>query len=315
MTKKRIIGLHALLMIILSFFVSALCLTAKAETVNTENEENSISVHIKHENTPLANVKYKLYKIADGNHSGNYTATEQFKNYPLAFNFLDSSTFDGLVTTLEGYIDADKLEPGYTADTDESGTAKFDNLPDGAYLLTGETYTVDDTIKVFPSSTLVFLPFKDSDGQVNSQAVIESKFKVETTEKDETAVTVYKVWKDNDNSDKKRPTQIEAELFKDGVSYDTVVLNDKNNWRHTWNGLPGGCKWTVKEKTVVSDYTVNIEQNDDSFIITNSKLTTVPPNNRETLPQTGMLWWPIPLFTVLGLALICAGVVYWRVKK
>ena len=48
-----------------------------------------------------------------------------------------------------------------------------------------------------------------------------------------------------------RPSEVVIELLKDGKLYDTVTLNEKNNWRHTWRGLPeysaDGSKIAIEE--------------------------------------------------------------------
>ena len=71
-------------------------------------------------------------------------------------------------------------------------------------------------------------------------------------EVEKTTVTVEKNWEDFNNPN--RPASIEIELYyqKDGSSdwtkYDTQTLNQANNWKHTWSGLPkNGYSYKVKE--------------------------------------------------------------------
>lgn len=40
--------------------------------------------------------------------------------------------------------------------------------------------------------------------------------------------------------------------------------------------------------------------------------TSVPDENAPILPQTGQIWWPVPLFTAVGLAFIVAGIICLR---
>ena len=71
-------------------------------------------------------------------------------------------------------------------------------------------------------------------------------------EVEKTTVTVEKNWEDFNNPN--RPASIDIELYyqKDGSSdwtkYDTQTLNQANNWKHTWSGLPkNGYSYKVKE--------------------------------------------------------------------
>ena len=47
-------------------------------------------------------------------------------------------------------------------------------------------------------------------------------------------VTVVKVWTDNDNQDGVRPANVTVLLFADDVNIFRIVLNDANNWTHTF---------------------------------------------------------------------------------
>ena len=68
---------------------------------------------------------------------------------------------------------------------------------------------------------------------------------------EKTTVTVEKNWEDFNNPN--RPVSIDIELYykKDGsdwTKYDTQTLNQANNWKHTWSGLPKtGYSYSVKE--------------------------------------------------------------------
>lgn len=83
--------------------------------------------------------------------------------------------------------------------------------------------------------------------------------------KDTTSVTVTKEW--NDNLVKAlRPESVTVQLMKNGVPVDgaLVVLDDNNQWSHTWTDLPmyndTGSKitYSVKEVNVPAGYTVAV---------------------------------------------------------
>ena len=77
---------------------------------------------------------------------------------------------------------------------------------------------------------------------------------------EKTAVSVEKVWADNNNQDGIRPTEITVNLLADGVKADSVILNSGNSWKYTFDNLDkydGGAeiKYSVEEAVVPDDYT------------------------------------------------------------
>ncbi len=73
--------------------------------------------------------------------------------------------------------------------------------------------------------------------------------------------------------------------------------------------------WRVVELTP-EGYTVSITQEAGTFLVTNtpkqppetpSVTPPVNPPGQKTLPQTGALWWPVPILAAAGLLLIAAG--------
>ena len=93
-----------------------------------------------------------------------------------------------------------------------------------------------------------------------------------------------------------------------------MTLNAANNWRHTWGELPkynnDGSKivWSVVEKEL-ENYTVLITQNGITFVVTNTgeHPENPPEHPDDKLPQTGVLWWPVPVLAAVGLVFLIAG--------
>lgn len=124
--------------------------------------------------------------------------------------------------------------------------------------------------------------------------------------------TVSKVW-DDKGYESKRPISVQVSLLQDGAVYDTQVLSADNGWRYTWGELPkydaGGNEiaWSLSE-AYVPGYTSTVSCNGQVFELTNTF-------NDQNLPQTGALWWPVPLLVCGGLVFIIAGVVAGRAKR
>jgi hypothetical protein len=114
-----------------------------------------------------------------------------------------------------------------------------------------------------------------------------------------------------------------VELLRDGEVFDIIKLTEEDGWRYTWKGLDGAHKWQVVEKDIPEGYTVSISQENTTFVITNTGSdeflgTTDPEKPKKPgkpgggggggkLPQTGMLWWPVPALAASGILVFLLG--------
>ena len=96
-----------------------------------------------------------------------------------------------------------------------------------------------------------------------------------------------------------------------------MTLNDSNNWRYEWTDLDESFKWQVTEYKTPENYTVSVSREGITYVMTNTYQSERPgtpetpgksgtPGNAR-LPQTGMLWWPVPLLAFAGLLLFLIG--------
>lgn len=128
----------------------------------------------------------------------------------------------------------------------------------------------------------------------------------EDKNKNKTEYHVLKVWDDKGNENK-RPDSVTVSLFRNKVPFDSKILNQSNNWQHTWYNLEkydeNGkmIEWSVSE-TPVLGYQTSIAQRGNHFIVTNRFID-------KTIPQTGQLWWPVPILIILGLLFLMIG--FW----
>ena len=112
---------------------------------------------------------------------------------------------------------------------------------------------------------------------------------INTHDTGETEVTVNKEWVDNNDQDGLRPDSITVELLADGEVIDEEVLNDSNNWTHTFTGLPTKSEgkdivYTVREKDVPEGYEESQKTNgtnDFTIINTHETDTTQVTVNKE----------------------------------
>ena len=135
---------------------------------------------------------------------------------------------------------------------------------------------------------------------------------------------VLKIWDEN-GYEIDLPKEVTVDLLKDGEVFDTVTLNADNLWRYTWEELDAGCNWSVVEREM-KDYSVSVTREGITFVITNTynpddpdpKPTPTPtpppdkPPEDPKLPQTGQLWWPVPMLVCAGMLLIIIGLLRRR---
>ena len=116
--------------------------------------------------------------------------------------------------------------------------------------------------------------------------------------------SAMKVWDDNGYEDE-RPASIQVHLLCNGEVVDTRTLDENNRWKTTWEELPAWDEsgneivWVIREEPV-EGYEVSYSELGENTLITNAI-------NKPTLPQTGMLWWPVPVLVALGLLMLVLG--------
>jgi len=103
---------------------------------------------------------------------------------------------------------------------------------------------------------------------------------------DTITVTVKKVWKGDEEDT--RPESITVRLLCDGEVYDTVELNEDNEWKHRWIDLDDSDNWDVEEIDVPEGYTSEVKQRGNTWTITNTfdeEIITEEPVPGGDLPE------------------------------
>lgn len=315
----------AALLLALLVCVSVTAVTAFAHGEIDTARSSSLSVYFGHAGVGFPGAEFSIYRVASVSQSGRFTLEGGFSGYPVNVNGLSSSEWRALAQTLAAYAARDGLSPAYESETNAAGYAGFYGLEPGLYLVTGERYTSDGYVYT-PESILVSLPSLTGDGEWDYDVSVSCKYDRDPATTGTVTLRVEKVWNDGANR-YSRPENVTVQLLKNGAVADTVVLSDANGWEYAWNGLDAGAVWQVVEYDVPDGYTVSIEREGITFVITNAytdeapeptpapsaqpsmppDATPSPSDTPGTLPQTGMLWWPVPLLICCGLLLILAG--------
>lgn len=261
----------------------------------------------------------------------------------------------GLASTLLNYLSADETivptavgavavvnegtegETGQVVFTQDSAGNPLDvgvylvapaGIEDGRY-----TYT--------PQSYLVSLPNLSGDEWMYDAQVRGDKFERSYDGGGGGGINrnVMKVWEDAGVEGVDRPSSVTVQLLRDGEVYDEVELSEDNDWEYSWRGLSSRYDWTLVETDVPGDYTVEIDRQGNTFVVTNTAAEEIEdpdtpldpgpgpddpgdptdPTDPGTdipdpdvpldpgLPQTGTLWLPVQILTIAGILLFSLG--------
>lgn len=237
-------------------------------------------------NCPVANMNVSLYRVADV----NYNLVDSFSHYSIDLK----QDVQGAANALENRILMDGIEADASNSSDSSYKASFTGLETGIYLVVGKE-VFQDGVFYMPQVSLVSLS-----GDLN----VDLKF--ETSDKP-SRIHVLKVWK-RDNK-KSRPKSIEVCLLRsDGIVVNRVVLNSDNQWSYTWDNLSTLYTYSVMETSVPSGYKESCTREKDTIVLTNTgNFTDKVEKKDEVLPNSGQLWWPVPVLLFVGLVLFGLG--------
>ena len=312
LTRK--IGIFVILLCI-CFQLMPIC----AQTVSTSDalepiipdQECSLTVSFCYGQTAFANAQVKLYRIAEVSADFQYTLISSFETSGLILNGIQSNGEWNVVrSTLEAYILAYGVQPDAVTTTDENGQVYFEALPTGLYLVTiGQV--VQDELHFRFDSALVALPGLGQDGYWQYQVAVNAKGEVlpPVDPDEEKELKVLKLWK-GDEGRTDRPPSVEVEIFRNGTSYETVILSEQNHWAYSWTVKDDGAAWTVIERNIPEGYTMTVETRESSFVLTNT-WPTIPEEPPKAGDTTTIMFYVV-LMIISGAMLVVLGLMRKR---
>lgn len=281
---------------VLAIALSLLCLGTTSKDANAAEVETgfgSITFEYKHSGSPVTGVDVELHRVATWNENWDAQPTGAFQKYAdkVEWPTLDDGSRDlrVLANTLAGFVRTGDIKPMQEGKTGAEGTITFDGLPDGLYLIVFGSYANGD-LTCEAGEALVSLPTSTDKAGTVEGVTVKAEAKSDCTvtpnppDRPKEDITVIKVWEDDNDADHKRPNKIVAQLFKDGVLYDEVELNESNGWKHMWTNLDKDHEWTVIEKTVPEGYTTSTDREGTTITIVN-KHEPEPENPDEPKPE------------------------------
>lgn len=261
----------------------------------------------------IAGMKFDAYFISTMDDCGELTPTKQFKEYETELDIRgkNDAAWETMAQTLERAILLDDLiQPEKSVTTDASGKAVFTGLEKGLYLLCATGVQQEGYVyQCLPFFAV--LPEQNHETNTwNYQVQANAKAGQSPMVDD---YKVVKIWEDDCHSSE-RPDTITIQLMCDGEAYgEPITLPQDGRWEYTWNDLDVNHKWTVTEEKVRGYQEGNVETNGTTFTVTNvcekDDSTSAGSKPSSKLPQTGQLWWPVPVLLSLGLFCLIVGVI------
>lgn len=265
----------------------------------------SLRISTAYESAPIAGMVFDAYLIADVDAQGELSPAPAYSKYADALDIRgrNDEAWGRLAQTLTQEIIADSTrKASCTAATRADGQAEFADIGLGLYLIIGQGVEKDGFVY---STAPFFVMLPEQDMTVNEWRYDVHAAAKPAREAVKADFEVIKLWDDACHS-AQRPQSISVQLFCDGALYDTVTLPHDGAWRYGWTGLETNHIWTVAEKQEAGYKPPDIQREGNAFIITNTCAKPAEPG-APTLPQTGQLWWPVPVLIAAGLALVVIG--------
>lgn len=225
-----------------------------------------LSVSYVVEDIPMADVEFRVYRVADVDAGGAFTLTGQFAGAPVRLNNTTSEGLRDLAQALSGYVELndEAYTPVVSGLTDSMGRLRFGNMATGLYLVMGES-VVRDGQRYNPGATMVPLPVLDDHGSWNY--VVTMKPKADSYPL--TQARAVKRWVNDGGLVGVRPASVTVHLLQDGEVFDTQTLSAENDWAYDWTELNGNSVWNVVEDPVPANYDVTVSADGGVFTLTN----------------------------------------------
>lgn len=305
----------ALLLMLIILFCASAKVFAVSEKIDPERE-SSLEIIFREGEKNLSGAEFSVYLIANITENGEFVVTEEFKDFNVNIVGKNDEAWRELASALEGFVYQNGFVAAAKGKTDSEGILVLGGLKPGLYLVIGNPLSLDGCT-YFAETAIIQIPALDNENNIWDYDIsIKPKYSSVPDLEPDSFITrkVLKIWNDK-GYESNRPKEITVYLFCDGKIYDTVILNEDNNWRYTWEKLEEGHQWLVSENNP-EGYTVRITKEGITFVIENSIEKPKPPEKPEPpkdpdepkLPQTGQLWWPVPVLFGMGLLFVAVGI-------
>lgn len=261
--------------------VLSLCSLIIPNNAKADGNDKSLILVCISDDVILSGMKWKLYKVGERtSDGGNFRQTGDFAAFQVNLRRLTEERVNEAAQTLQSYAVANKLSPLREGQTNENGEIEFSGLDAGLYLVSGTLLKIDSHYYV-PTTALVEIRAEDENLRYDAYP----KFQYQVMNGQPRRYVAYKKWVGDEENIENRPKQIVVDIYKDEEYYDSVILNDENNWQYTWIDNEGVSAWIVMEKDIPERYELNVMYDESRYILENSYIgegTTTTTNTTIT---------------------------------
>ncbi len=291
----------------LFFAVLLLALVPVTHAAASLPQGAELDVCVMHGSIPVVGMNVNIYLAA----TLRGTEMSLSSDFSMCTELLDVAAGDpedvrGAAYSLESTVTLNReIKPTSTLSTNEKGYAVFDGLAAGVYLVSCDSLVSGERVY----SAAPFLAYIYEADMTSGECIVAvTKTAVSGKKLD---LEVVKLWQDACHPSA-RPDSVELSLWCDGRLYDVITLPENGRWSHTWTALDASRRWNVTETPCEGYAAPEIIRDGDTVTVTNSCNKTTPPERGDDLPQTGQLWWPVPIMLVVGALLCVLGIVIRR---
>lgn len=187
--KKTFIAKMLAFVFVLSAVFVQFPFASKTAPTNGDGECD-FELHCVYENTPLENMRFSVYRVAEMPTLGKFSLLPEFEKSGADFeNIEKASDWNAVSKMLSAFVGSDSVSPFAELETDGNGSARLSSVPRGLYLFVGETLRISET-DYSCSPFLVSLPdFDEHSEKWNFKVVAETKIGSSPVEPETTPTT------------------------------------------------------------------------------------------------------------------------------
>lgn len=322
--------------------------SSAAGNIDVSRKGSLTVTHSTVDNEIVKNVDSRIYRIASVDEYGEYTKLSPFDNseaFPVEDinSITTQEEWDKCLEPAKEYIKKHGVSSYADGKSDSSGKTIYSNLELGIYLVISDSVKIGNYKHSF-TDFFVAVPNLEEGSDYKfyynyNVSAAPKRSKTDVTEIKE--YSVLKRWSDSGYS-QNRPSSITVEIYCDNELFETVILSSSNSWRYSWK-YEAGHEWKLIETSTGKNYKASLTTDGYEFIFTNTYNPPPTPDDptpddptpddptpsvplpdlpevlgairdlpavlgARRLPQTGLLWWPIPILVILGIVLIVKGI-------
>lgn len=306
-------------------------------TAFAEETRGNLTMQCTQDDQVVPGITWQLYRV--GERVGDtFVFTGDFANDPVTLGDWSASELSSAAYTLENYAKIYKRSPVAGGTTDENGILRIEDLEIGLYLASGGYLKIGDTTYC---PVPILFEINGSETELNAYPKSVGRTLGDGGDR----YRVKKIWENAENRTDV-PSSVTIGIYKDDELVELKTLSDANKWSATWE-IDEIADWRVIELEVPEGCNVIYRNNDSQFVVVNryeestsaetttavttettvttsvtsqvvvdiqtesvSSISTTTTQTTTTgkLPQTGQLWWPIPVMILGGIVFLGIGI-------